>query len=167
MRKTEVRDSQLMWFKYWKTHSPPNNATKGLIRARAPSGYATEHNQSTAKKSKKRGSCSHSIKCTGNSHHSQAACINMDSILPNLTMLSSPSTNSCDTSLCTDSRDESSPVCDCQNQLAHWNWNGVPHEDLPELCKRSMGIPLNDVPISQENSELMYSSFPWYANDTY
>jgi hypothetical protein len=31
-------------------------------------------------------------------------------------------------------------MCDCQNQLGHWDWNGVPHEDLPELCKRTMGI---------------------------
>jgi len=44
-------------------------------------------------------------------------------------MSSSPSMNS------RDSRNVSLPehtICDCQNQLARWNWNGVPHEDLPD-----------------------------------
>jgi hypothetical protein len=47
---------------------------------------------------------------------------------------------------------ESQPeMCDCQNQLGHWDWNGVPHEDLPELCKRSMG----NAPTSHRKGELI------------
>lgn len=46
---------------------------------------------------------------------------------------------------CDDSNDiySSSPEpthCDCQNQLGHWDWNGTIREDLPELCKKTMGI---------------------------
>lgn len=33
-----------------------------------------------------------------------------------------------------------STICGCQNQLAHWDWNGIPHKDLPKLCKQSLGI---------------------------
>ena len=36
--------------------------------------------------------------------------------------------------------DEGSPVssprvCQCENQLAHWDWAGRPHADLPECCR--------------------------------
>ena len=46
-------------------------------------------------------------------------------------------------------------MCDCQNQLGHWDWNGVPHEDLPELCKRSMDIYIDDAPASHRKGELI------------
>ena len=26
-------------------------------------------------------------------------------------------------------------MCYCENQLAHYDWAGVIHEDLPELCR--------------------------------
>jgi hypothetical protein len=30
----------------------------------------------------------------------------------------------------------SSPrVCQCENQLAHWDWNGQPRPNLPECCR--------------------------------
>jgi hypothetical protein len=46
--------------------------------------------------------------------------------------------------------------CDCQNQLAHYDWNGVPLEDLPELCKRSMGIiNIDNAPTSHREGELI------------
>jgi hypothetical protein len=25
--------------------------------------------------------------------------------------------------------------CHCENQLAHWDWAGRPHSDLPEECR--------------------------------
>jgi hypothetical protein len=31
-------------------------------------------------------------------------------------------------------------MCDCQNQLGHFDWSGNPHENLPELCRRTLGI---------------------------
>jgi hypothetical protein len=46
-------------------------------------------------------------------------------------------------------------MCDCQNQLGHWDWNGVPHEKLPELCKRSMGINIDNAPTSHRKGELI------------
>ena len=27
-----------------------------------------------------------------------------------------------------------SSVCQCENQLAHWDWAGRPHPNLPERC---------------------------------
>jgi len=37
----------------------------------------------------------------------------------------------------------SSPTtCRCENQLAHWNWKGVPHPNLPEKCQRMLGSPV-------------------------
>lgn len=79
---------------------------------------------------------------------------------------SSPGTHSRETTPCTDSRDDRSPeplFCDCQNQLAHWDWNSVPHKDLRDACKRSMGIPLeptsgNDVNKADENVDSLTES---------
>jgi len=61
----------------------------------------------------------------------------------------SPSSNSKDSS-------PEPAMCDCQNQLAHYDWNGVPQTDLQDLCKRTMGIPLigiGNVAESHENGE--------------
>ena len=58
--------------------------------------------------------------------------------------------------------DEGSPVssprvCQCENQLAHWDWAGRLHPDLPECCwpavaigyaKMLSHIPANDGKIS-------------------
>ena len=46
----------------------------------------------------------------------------------------------------------SSPmVCQCENQLAHWDWAGRPHPNLPECCRSTIAdammatlIPVND-----------------------
>jgi hypothetical protein len=40
--------------------------------------------------------------------------------------------------------DEDSPVssprvCQCENQLAHFDWAGRPHPDLPECCRPAVG----------------------------
>ena len=35
-------------------------------------------------------------------------------------------------------------MCDCQSQLKHYDWNGVPRKDLPDLCKRTMGTGNNE-----------------------
>ena len=58
--------------------------------------------------------------------------------------MSSP-INIYDSSQCNDSEDihtssTESSMCNCQNQLAHFNWNGIPREDLSELCKQTLGI---------------------------
>jgi hypothetical protein len=29
----------------------------------------------------------------------------------------------------------SSPICQCENQLAHWDWAGNPHPNLPKCCQ--------------------------------
>jgi hypothetical protein len=50
---------------------------------------------------------------------------------------------------------QSEALCDCANQLAHVDWNGVPHKNLPDLCKRSMGIAIEDTTTSQENGKQM------------
>lgn len=68
--------------------------------------------------------------------------------------MSSPSANVRDSSPLDDSGDESGisqepTICDCQNQLAHYDWNGVPLKNLPELCRRTMG--LESVEESQKN----------------
>ena len=57
-------------------------------------------------------------------------------------MSSSPN---CDPSQWEDPNDNSpeSSMCDCQSQLKHYDWNGNPHKDLRDACKRSMGIPVN------------------------
>ena len=55
-----------------------------------------------------------------------------------------------------DFNDISSPeMCDCQNQLGHWDWNGVPHQKLPDSCKRSMGINIDNAPTSDRKGELI------------
>jgi hypothetical protein len=43
--------------------------------------------------------------------------------------------------------------CDCQNQLGHYDWNGNTRENLPELCKKTMGIWVPNTPISAENGK--------------
>ncbi len=52
---------------------------------------------------------------------------------------------------------DSSPehsMCDCQSQLKHYDMNGDPHKDLQDACKRSMGIPVENVsPISKGNHD--------------
>ena len=51
----------------------------------------------------------------------------------------------------------SSMVCQCENQLAHWDWAGRPHPNLPECCWPAVAngyaimvshIPVNDGKIS-------------------
>lgn len=46
----------------------------------------------------------------------------------------------------TDSQHEASPVhmptpgvCHCGNQLAHWDWAGRPHPNLPAWCRPAIG----------------------------
>ena len=66
--------------------------------------------------------------------------------------------------------DEGSPVsspgprvCQCENQLAHWDWAGRPHPDLPECCRPAVAnryatmvhIPANDSKIYQFSSILI------------
>jgi hypothetical protein len=34
---------------------------------------------------------------------------------------------------------ESPRVCRCENQLAHWDWAGRLHSDLPEWCRPAVG----------------------------
>jgi hypothetical protein len=96
---------------------------------------------------------------------SSVMCINMDirdepfhSIQPH--KMSSPTPNSHFTSPkpsidvdATYSTETEPEMCDCQNQLGHWDWSGVPHENLPELCKRSMGINIDNAPKSQSKGE--------------
>jgi len=69
--------------------------------------------------------------------------------------MSSPSANNHYSSALSDFDEEfgisqEPTTCDCQNQRAHWDWNGVVHADLPELCRRTMGI--GPVSGSQKNS---------------
>jgi len=45
-------------------------------------------------------------------------------------------------------------MCDCQNQLAHWGWDGILHHDLPTKCKESMGVPpARNTPSPREKEE--------------
>ena len=47
-------------------------------------------------------------------------------------------------------------MCDCQNQLTRWDWSERPHNDLPELCKKSMELPpraSTPIPREQEDNE--------------
>jgi len=72
-------------------------------------------------------------------------------------MISSHDSNSSNDSGSKDIDVDSSPestMCDCQSQLKHHDWDGVPREDLPDLCKRTMGIPVENIPISKEDCEL-------------
>ena len=34
---------------------------------------------------------------------------------------------------------ESSRVCRCENQLAHWDWNGRLHSNFSEWCQPAVG----------------------------
>ena len=36
-------------------------------------------------------------------------------------------------------------ICDCQNQLGHYDWDGIPHENLLDLCKQTMAIGTEDI----------------------
>jgi hypothetical protein len=47
--------------------------------------------------------------------------------------------NSCQSDDMYASENEST-MCDCQNQLGHYDFNGNRREDLPRLCRRTMGI---------------------------
>ncbi|KAF8804332.1 hypothetical protein BYT27DRAFT_7213967 [Phlegmacium glaucopus] len=38
-------------------------------------------------------------------------------------------------------------------QLAHYSWDGIPHEDLPDLCKQTMGTVIGNMPISEKNDK--------------
>ena len=55
----------------------------------------------------------------------------------------------------TSSFDTQPRCCDCQNQLAHWNWAGVLHEDLPKVCKQTMGIDIKNAPTSDRTGKLI------------
>jgi hypothetical protein len=44
-------------------------------------------------------------------------------------------------------------TCDCENQLGHFDWNGLPLENLPDLCKQTMGIRAGNMPISPRNGK--------------
>jgi hypothetical protein len=69
---------------------------------------------------------------------------------PNSHFASPEPSNKCDI---TSSFETQPKMCDCENQLGHWNWIGVPHKDLPELCKRSMGIDIDNALTSQREGE--------------
>jgi len=59
-------------------------------------------------------------------------------------------------------QNDSSPeptMCSCQNQLGHWDWNGVPHKDLLELCKKTMAMG-EDALTSQKDGENMFQFSP-------
>ena len=57
---------------------------------------------------------------------------------PNSHFIIPEPSNNCDI---TSSFETTQPeMCCCENQLGHWDWSGVPHEDLPELCKQYMDI---------------------------
>jgi hypothetical protein len=43
-------------------------------------------------------------------------------------------------------------MCDCQSQLKHYDMNGNPHKDLQDVCKRSMGIPVENEPAISKGS---------------
>ena len=50
--------------------------------------------------------------------------------------------------------DEGSPVsspgprvCQCENQLAHWDWAGRLHPNLPECCRPANGKGPGDVAV--------------------
>ena len=61
----------------------------------------------------------------------------------------------------TSSFDSQPQCCDCQNQPVHWDWNMVPHENLPELCKQSMGITIDNAPTSDRKGELILWFTEW------
>jgi hypothetical protein len=49
-----------------------------------------------------------------------------------------------------DSSEESLTIpCVCENQLAHYDWNGDPHMDLPEQCR----LTIRNFMPSQDESE--------------
>ena len=48
---------------------------------------------------------------------------------------------------------EPSMCCDHQNQLAHYNWAGAPHEDLSDRCKQTLGISVQNMQLSSNNGE--------------
>ena len=46
-------------------------------------------------------------------------------------------------------------ICDCHNQLGHYDWSGNQLENLPELCRRTLGIGVRaeHTSISPNNGE--------------
>lgn len=44
-------------------------------------------------------------------------------------------------------------ICDCQNQLGHFDWGGNLRDDLRDSCKRALGIRTEYTPISLINGE--------------
>jgi hypothetical protein len=55
---------------------------------------------------------------------------------------------------------ESQPeMCDCQNQLGHWDWDGVPRENLPKICQRSMGINIENELTSHGKGEFISDGY--------
>lgn len=69
---------------------------------------------------------------------------------------SSPAISSLNSNPWNNSKDSSPEptTCDCQSQLKHYDWNGVPRKDLPDLCKRTMGTGNNeDAPVTESSSE--------------
>jgi hypothetical protein len=39
-----------------------------------------------------------------------------------------------------ESVDEQRGICQCENQLAHWDWAGRELSNLPEPCRRRLAI---------------------------
>jgi hypothetical protein len=74
----------------------------------------------------------------------------MDSIQPHI-MPSSPNPNGRFTS--PELTSSFAEMCDCEDQREHWKSIGVPLENLPEICKRSMAI-LDNVPTSEIKGKL-------------
>jgi len=56
-------------------------------------------------------------------------------------------------------------MCDCQNQLGHYDWSGAPLDDLPELCRKTMGLaPQNDK--DEANTSVTESDPEWEHGKT-
>lgn len=45
-------------------------------------------------------------------------------------------------------------MCNCQNQLGHWDCHRIPYKDLPEFCKQYMGINIDNAPTSQKKNDI-------------
>lgn len=44
-------------------------------------------------------------------------------------------------------------MCDCQNQLAHYDFNGIVREDLTDLCRRTLGPNPRNLQESSNNGK--------------
>ena len=53
-------------------------------------------------------------------------------------------------------------ICDCQSQLGHFDWNGNPHENLPDLCKQTMGIRAENIKNGKQKSNNFYDKI-WHT----